>query len=98
MKKIFDNVHEIWIRENAEGIRNEKLTEMFNEKFNMNITVGQLKKFKNSHHISSGLKSCNLPVGSERVDKKGYIIIKVAEPNVWIEKRCRINKNRSVNS
>lgn len=86
MKKIFNEEHEKWIRENAAGIRNEKLTEMFNEKFNMNLTVGQIKKFKHSHHISSGLKSCNLPVGSERTDKKGYIITKVAEPNVWIEK------------
>lgn len=85
MKKIFNKEHENWIRENAEGIRNEKLTEMFNKRFNMSVTVGQIKKFKNSHHISSGLKSCNLPVGSER-ESKGYIMVKVAEPNVWIEK------------
>lgn len=85
MKKIFNQEHKNWIKENAEGIRNEKLTEMFNKKFNMNITVGQLKKFKNSHHISSGFKSCNLPVGSER-ENKGYVFIKTAEPNVWIEK------------
>lgn len=85
MKKIFNQEHENWIRANTVGIRNEKLTEMFNKKFNMSITVGQLKKFKNSHHISSGLKSCNLPIGSER-ESKGYIMVKVAEPNVWIEK------------
>lgn len=85
MKKIFSKQHEKWIRENALGIRNEKLTEMFNNEFSMNVSVGQIKKFKNSHHISSGLKSCNLPIGSER-ENKGYILIKVAEPNVWIEK------------
>lgn len=84
-KKIFNSQHEKWIRENAKGIRNEKLTEMFNKKFNMNMTVGQIKKFKNSHHISSELKSCNLLVGSER-ENKGYIYVKVKEPNVWIEK------------
>lgn len=89
-EKIFFDVHEKWIRENAPGIRNEKLTEMFNEHFKMNVTVGQIKKFKNFHHISSGLKSCNLPVGSERVDKKGYILVKVAEPNVWLEKQRQI--------
>ena len=55
----------------------------------MNVTVGQIKKFKNFHHISSGLKSCNLPVGSERVNK-GYILVKVAEPNVWLEKQRQI--------
>lgn len=84
-EKIFYDEHEKWIKENAEGVRNEKLTEMFNKHFNMNLTVGQIKKFKNFHHISSGLKSCNLPVGSER-ESKGYILVKIAEPNVWIEK------------
>lgn len=84
-QRIFFEEHEKWIRENAEGIRNEKLTEMFNIHFGMNVTVGQIKKFKNFHHISSGLKSCNLPVGSERTSK-GYILVKVAEPNKWIEK------------
>lgn len=88
-KKIFNKEHKKWIKENAEGIRNEKLTEMFNQKFNMNVTVGQIKKFKHFHHISSGLKSCNLPVGSER-ESKGYIMVKVAEPNVWIEKHRHI--------
>lgn len=89
MKKIFNQEHENWIRENAEGIRNEKLTEMFNKRFNMSVTVGQIKKFKNFHHISSGFKSCNLPVGSER-ESKGYIMVKVSEPNVWIEKHRHI--------
>lgn len=84
-ERIFFDVHEKWLRENAAGIRNEKLTELFNKHFNMNVTVGQIKKFKNFHHISSGLKSCNRPVGSERKNK-GYTLIKIAEPNVWIEK------------
>ena len=55
-ERIFFDVHEKWIRKNAPGIRNEKLTEMFNEHFKMNVTVGQMKKFKNFHHISSGFK------------------------------------------
>lgn len=85
MKKIFNEIHKKWIKENAPGIRNEKLTEMFNNEFGMNVKVSQIKKFKNFNHISSGLKSCNLPVGSER-ENKGYILVKIAEPNVWIEK------------
>ena len=83
--KIFNEKQKEWIIKNAIGLRNEKLTEMFNKEFNANMTVGQIKKFKNYHHISSGLKSCNLPVGSER-ENKGYILIKIAEPNIWIEK------------
>lgn len=93
MKKIFNENHKKWIIQNAEGIRNEKLTEMFNKKFNMNVTVGQIKKFKNFHHISSGFKSCNLPVGTER-NNKGYILIKIAEPDVWIEKHRYIYEKK----
>jgi hypothetical protein len=85
MKKIFDEEKEKFIRENAKGIRNEKLTELFNEHFKTNVKVGQIKKFKNYHHISSGFKSCNLPIGTER-ENKGYILVKVKEPNIWIEK------------
>lgn len=92
MKKIFNKEHKEWIRENAPGIRNEKLTEIFNKKFNMNVTVGQIKKFKNFNHISSGLKSCNLPVGSERINK-GYTLLKIAEPDVWIEKHRYVYEN-----
>lgn len=85
MKKIFNEEHKSFIKENASGLRNEELTRRLNEKFGTEFTVGQVKKFKNFNHISSGLKSCNLPIGSER-ENKGYILIKVAEPNVWIEK------------
>lgn len=93
MKKIFEEKHKKFIKENAIGIRNEELTKRLNEKFNTNFTVGQVKKYKHSHKISSGLKSCNLPIGSERVDKKGYILVKTDEPNIWIEKHRYIYEN-----
>lgn len=85
MKRIFNEEHKKFIKDNVIGIRNEELTKKLNETFNTKFTVGQVKKYKHSHKISSGLKSCNLPVGSER-ENKGYILIKIAEPNVWIEK------------
>lgn len=82
---IFNEKHKRFIEENAEGLRNEELTRKLNEKFGSKFAVGQVKKFKNAHHISSGLKSCNLPIGSERISK-GYILVKVAQPNKWKEK------------
>lgn len=85
MKKIFSEEHKQFIKNNASGLRNEELTRRLNKEFGTEFTVGQIKKFKNYNHISSGFKSCNLPIGSERVNK-GYIFIKIAEPNVWIEK------------
>ena len=82
---LFNNSQQQFIKDNAKGLRNEELTKRLNEKYKTNFTVGQVKKYKYSHHISSGLKSCNLPVGSER-KTKGYILVKIAEPNVWKEK------------
>lgn len=84
-KRIFSEEHKKFIKDNAEGLRNEELTRRLNQEFKTTFTVGQVKKYKNYNHISSGLKSCNLLCGSER-ENKGYIFIKVAEPNVWIEK------------
>ena len=91
-KRIFLDEHKKWIKENAIGKRNEELTDLFNKRFNMNINVKQIKKFKNAHHISSGFKSCNLPVGSERI-VHGYIMVKTAEPNIWIDKQRLIYEN-----
>ena len=84
-KKIFNEEHKKFIRKNATGLRNKELTKRLNKEFRTTFTVGQVKKYKNYNHISSGFKSCNLPCGSER-ENKGYILIKVREPNVWIEK------------
>lgn len=85
-KKIFNDEQKEWVKLNALGKRNELLTQLFNQKFKTRVTVSQIKKLKNYNHISSGLKSCNMPVGTERIDRKGYVLIKVAEPNKWIEK------------
>lgn len=82
---IFNKEQQQFIKDNADGLRNEELTRRLNEKYKTHFTVGQVKKYKYSHHISSGLKSCNVPVGSER-ETKGYILVKIAEPNVWKEK------------
>jgi len=91
-KNIFNEEHKRFIQDNAIGVRNEELTNMLNKEFGTEFTIGQIKKIKNYHHISSGFKSCNLPVGSER-ESKGYIVVKVAEPNVWIEKHRYIYKS-----
>ena len=93
VKRIFNEEHKKFIKDNAIGIRNEELTKKLNETFNTKFTVGQVKKYKHSHKINSGLKSCNLPVGSER-ENKGYTLIKIAEPNVWIEKHRYIYEKK----
>lgn len=61
-KKIFTEEHKKFIKDNAAGLRNEELTKRLNKEFGTTFTVGQVKKYKNYNHISSGFKSCNLPI------------------------------------
>lgn len=55
--------------------------------------------FKNGHTINTGRKYAEgripnfkgntfnrLPIGSERIDKRGYIFIKIDNPDVWVRK------------
>jgi len=93
MKKIFNEEHKEFIKNNATNLRNEELTNRLNKKFKTRFTVGQVKKYKHSHKISSGLKSCSVPVGSER-KSKGYILVKIDEPNVWKLKHHVIYENK----
>ena len=46
-KKIFNEEHKKFIKNNATGLRNEELTKRLNEKFKTEFTVGQVKKYKN---------------------------------------------------
>lgn len=45
-----------FVRENAEGVSNEEMTRMVNERFGAGTaTLGQIKAYKKNHHISSGM-------------------------------------------
>ncbi len=51
----FTNDQRRFIEENAKGISNKKITEMVNEKFNITLSIQQVKGFKHNNKISSGL-------------------------------------------
>lgn len=53
--RLFTPEQEEFIRSNVKGIGNEELTNMVNERFGLNITKKQMKRWKNNHHVSSGL-------------------------------------------
>lgn len=44
-----------FIAKHAPGIGNKELTDLFNEQFSENLTVAQMKSYKNNKKISSGL-------------------------------------------
>nr|DAO40598.1 MAG TPA: HNH endonuclease [Caudoviricetes sp.] len=109
-----------FIREIAPGRYAAEITEMVNNRFNLELRVSQIETCKRTHKIRSGIdcrfqkgmipankgkkgsmspkqyEKCKAtmfkkgqvpqnhkPVGSERIDRDGYVLIKVAEPNKW---------------
>lgn len=66
--------------------------EVFNEKFNAEISVNAVKYMCNTRGVYAFNKkkkapfeviNTSKPVGSEYIDPDGYIYLKVAEPNKW---------------
>lgn len=107
-----------YMRSIATGKTNEELIKIMDERFGIRFSESQMKNYKNRKRIRNGLdyrfkkghvpankgrriapevyekcastmfKKGNRPasykpVGSERVDKDGYMMIKVADPNKW---------------
>lgn len=81
-----------FIKNNVKGLGNAELANLFNEKFGTDVTMIQIRTFKENHNLKSGLdgrfkkghKPVNYrPVGSERINIYGYIEVKVADPNKW---------------
>ena len=113
MKKYTDEMIE-FLREVAKGKTYKEITELFNRRFNLDVTAKKIKSLLSRKKICTGTlgyskkgsipwnkgkkgftganrtsfkkgdKPANWgPVGSERVDKDGYTLIKIAEPKKW---------------
>lgn len=54
-RKIFTDEIAAFIRKHVKGLRNKKLADMVNEEFNLNLTATQVKNYKGTHKLKSGL-------------------------------------------
>ena len=79
-----------WIRQNCKGVEWEDVATNFNCHFGLSKTARQLRSHAHDNEIHNGIyhgHSCHhahwRPVGSKRLDKDGYVVIKVAEPCKW---------------
>ncbi len=113
-----------FLKNYAFGRSRQDITDKFNEKFNTNLSIGQITSTLKRNNINTGrtgrfnkghtphnkgkkmspevyekIKPTlfkkgqtinNRPVGSERIDKDGYAVVKVAEPNKWKLKHITI--------
>lgn len=97
----YTDEHVEFIREKAKikGITNEQITNMFNEKFNDTRTINSIKYLKSKNGIilnnvktkahAGQNRRGSRHIGAERV-RKGYVEVKVKQPNVWDQKHRHI--------
>lgn len=78
-----------WIRDNCAGVEWESVAENFNRFFGTDKTARQLRACAHDNDIHNGIyhqqprKGRYRPVGSTRLDKDGYVVIKIADPCKW---------------
>lgn len=79
-----------FIRKNADGKRWDELTGLFNAEFGTNKMPRQIQSQAHDIGVRNGIQQRNplgrgryRPCGSKRLDKDGYVIIKVADPCTW---------------
>lgn len=97
------------------GKSSQEVADLFNARFDSQITASMIKSFRANNHINSGItgnfrkgnipwnkgmkglqiggketqfRKGNLPkqyrhVGSERIQKDGYVYVKTEDPNTW---------------
>lgn len=97
----YTDEHVEFLREKSKlkGITNRQITEMFNKEFNQERTINSIKYLKSKNGIIlNNVKSKahagknrrgSRPIGTERV-RKGYVEVKVEQPNVWDQKHRHI--------
>lgn len=82
-----------------QGMTAKKITELFNKEFNEKRTVPSISYIRSEYGIALNNprsiiavgtnKRGSKPIGTERV-RKGYVEIKVEQPNVWNQKHRHI--------
>lgn len=79
-----------FIRQNAHGRQWYELADLFNAEFGTDKTPRQIQSQAHDIGVRNGLMQKNKlgvgryrPVGSTRLDKDGYVVIKVADPCTW---------------
>ncbi len=93
---LFTKEEQDFIKENVPGNTIFELTKKFNKRFNKHIKENQIKNYKKRNKLKSGINSKFVknqkphnykPIGSEFINSDGYVMIKIADPNIWILKQ-----------
>lgn len=78
---LFDKEQEKFVRANVKGKSAKELTELVNNKFDLNLTVRQVESFKTTNRLKSGIWKASIKgEGAEREEKNNRIQVKVKDP------------------
>lgn len=85
-----------FIRENALGKQWHELADLFNAEFGTNKTPRQIQSQAHDIGVRNGIQQKKgkptqgryRPVGSTRLDKDGYVVVKIADPCTWRRAQC----------
>lgn len=99
MSRLFTLEQEQFIKNNVTNKTSEELTNLVNQKFNLSLTIKQVRQYKKSHKLRSGIntqfKKNQIPhnkksIGYEFTSSDGYTYIKTSEPNIYQHKQIYI--------
>lgn len=92
-KSLFNEEEKKYIVENIKGQYARDFIQKFNEKFNRNISILQIQRYKKNHKIKCNCPKYNvgeenakkkrLPIGSVTKRNDGKLYIKVENPRTW---------------
>jgi hypothetical protein len=80
-----------FLEKNIVGRPYSRITEMFNRRFGTSLTFASIKEAAHRRGLYSGLDGrfkpgrryyCK-PIGTERLNGYGYVVVKIENPSVW---------------
>ncbi len=84
-----------WLIAHVKGVTTFQLTEMFNTAFQLDLKRSQIRAYLKNNKLTNGIfrqfKKGHVPanykpVGSERIDEDGYVLVKVQDTGTWPER------------
>jgi hypothetical protein len=80
-----------FLEKNIAGRSYAELTKLFNKRFSLKLSESKVKDTCRYRRLFNGKKAApNRPIGSERVESDGYVVVKMAHPNIWRHKHLAV--------
>lgn len=102
-RKLFEEIYTEeqlnWLRGNVEGTPLKELCKDFNKNFGLELSFKTFQSVAKRYEIRNGVNkrfkkgkkpTIKYDVGEERIRKDGRVDIKIAQPDIWIDKKTYI--------